>query len=89
MNDMQAFAFSVNSIRAINSRTLTGMQPQTPADSTTPDGSKFFTDSSGEIIYAHYASGAIVSKQTKQVAVRTADGDYWLGNFAGMWFRVD
>jgi hypothetical protein len=89
MNEMPAFVSSLYSSRAVNSRTLTGMQPQYPADSTTPDGSRFFTDSCGDIIYAQYASGAIVSRQPNHVAVRTADGDYWLGNFEGLWFRVD
>lgn len=89
MNDMQAFAASVYSLNTISSRTLTGMQPIAQADSTTPDGSKFFANAEGDLVYAQYASGAIVSRQSKQVAVRTADGDYWLGNFAGQWFRVD
>jgi len=89
MNDMPVFASSLYSPGAISSRTLTGMQPHSKVSSTTPDGSRFFTDACGDIIYAHYASGAIVSKQANHVAVRTADGDYWLGNFEGRWFRVD
>lgn len=89
MNDMQAFASSTYSFGAVSSRTLTGMQPHAKADSITPDGSKFFTNAMGDIIYVQYASGAIVSKQSKHVAVRTADGDYWMGDFDGRWFRVD
>ncbi|MBA3992635.1 MAG: hypothetical protein C0469_03850 [Cyanobacteria bacterium DS2.3.42] len=89
MNDMQAFASGVYSFGTVSSRSLSGMQPDSATHSITPDGSKFFTDCDGDIIYAQYASGAIVSKQSKHIAVRTADGDYWMGNFEGRWFRVD
>ncbi len=89
MNDMQAFASCTYSFAAVSSRTLTGMRPNSAANSITPDGSKFFTNADGDIIYAQYASGAIVSRQSKHVAVCTADGDYWMGNFEGRWFRLD
>ncbi len=89
MNDLLGFASSSFSFSAPVSRSLSGMQPQPAAPSVAPDGSKFFTDHNGDIVYAQYASGAIVSRQQKQVAVRTADGEYWLGDYQGRWFRVD
>lgn len=73
----------------INSRSLTNMQPASAPASITPDGSKFFTDDSGEIVFAQYASGAVVIRQPKVVAVRTADGDYWMGHSKTGWFRID
>jgi len=82
-----SFASSV--MGAISSRSLNNMQPACPPSSVTPDGSKFFTDDSGAIVYAQYASGAIVIKQPKVVAVRTADGDYWMGRSNCGWYRVD
>lgn len=88
MNHMQSFAPGAFSFGPIGSRSLSALRPAaTP--STTPDGSKFFTDSDGDIVYVQYSSGAIVSRHERHVSVRTADGDYWMGNFEGQWFRLD
>ena len=89
MFDMQGLTSRVAAAGSINSRALTSMQPSGCAQSTTPDGSTFFTNNGGEIVYAMYSSGAIVKRNLKQIAVRTADGDYWLSNDRGNWFRVD
>jgi len=80
---------AAGALGAIGSRSLVSMQPFNKPASVTPDGSKFFTDTSGDIIFAQYASGAIFIKQSKGAAVRTADGDYWMGNSNSGWHRVD
>ncbi len=87
MNEMQAFAPGALSFGAISSHSLS--QPLSAAASTTPDGSKFFTNPDGEIIYVQYASGAIMSKQANHVLVRTAYGDNLLGSLSGLWCRID
>ena len=89
MNNMPGFAASTLMFGPIASRSLSAKLPAAAADSTTPDGSKFITNQNGIIIYAEYSSGAVVRRHDRQVAVRTADGDYWMGNNEGQWFRMD
>lgn len=82
-------SFGLGQLGSVSSRSLMNMQPTCAPTSVTPDGSKFFTNDEGEIVFAHYASGAVVIKQTQRVAVRTADGDYWMGDSKTGWFRID
>lgn len=89
MNHLQGFGSIAYGFGLIKSRSLSSMQPDSHANATTPDGSRFFSDSDGNVVYAQYASGAIVSRNENHVSVRTACGDYWLGNFEGQWFRLD
>lgn len=89
MNHLQGFAASAYGLGSIASRSIRSASLGEHAKTTTPDGSNFYTDSDGDVIYAQYASGAIVSRKEKHVTVCTADGDYWMGNLKGDWFRLD
>lgn len=89
MNHLQGFAASAYGLGSITCRSISSERVGAHAKITTPDGSNFYTDSDGDVIYAQYASGAIVSRKDKHVTVCTADGDYWMGNLKGDWFRLD
>lgn len=82
-------SFGLGHMGAVSSRSLSNMQPSGAPTSVTPDGSRFFTNDAGEIVFAQYATGAVVIKRPQQVAVRTADGDYWMGHSKTGWFRID
>jgi hypothetical protein len=71
------------------SRSLESFEPSDMTPFIAPDGSKFYTDISGDIMYAEYASGAIVSMQHSIVTARTACGDHWVVSSGGLSFRVD
>lgn len=70
-------------------RSLASSEPRGIAPSVAPDGSKFYTDQNGDMVYAQYSTGAIVSILPTQVTTRTSNGDYWVVSSAGLSFRLD
>lgn len=89
MNNMPGLAASTLMFGPIASRSLRAGQPAATPSSMTLDGSNFFADNDGNIVFVEYSSGAIVSRHKRNISVRTADGDYWMGNTEGLWFRLD
>ena len=89
MNNMPGFAVSTLMFGPIASRSLGGIKQTATPGSMTLDGSKFFADNDGNIVFVEYSSGAIVSRHKGNISVRTANGDYWMGNTEGLWFRLD
>lgn len=73
----------------INTRSIGVSTELDTCECSTPDGSKFLTDSNGDIIFANYASGAVVSIHARYSAVRTDAGDFWIINAGGRAFRLD
>lgn len=73
----------------IQSRSLESLEPKGIEPTVTPDGSKFYKDACGELIYAKYSTGAIVSLHPDRTTALTADGDYWFVNSFGLSTRVD
>ncbi|MBX9947644.1 MAG: hypothetical protein K2Y39_00640 [Candidatus Obscuribacterales bacterium] len=73
----------------IQRRSLSSFEPEGVAPCITPDGSKFYTDQNGEMVYAQYSSGAIISIQPTHVTTRTSNGDYWVVSSSGLSFRLD
>lgn len=89
MNECPKLDAAVFFMNRIKSRSLTSFEPQGIEPKVTPDGSKFYLDSFGEISYARYSNGAIVSIHANNVTTRTADGDYWFVSSGGLSSRVD
>ncbi len=84
--DFQASAYYFTNFQ---SRSLASLQPRTIKPFVTEDGSKLYYDCDGEIVYALYSTGAVVSIHPNNVAARTASGDYWMVGPNGNSFRVD
>jgi len=81
-------AVSATFTAAIQSRTIKPYSGLS-APTRTPDGSLFYSDGNGEVAYAQYATGAIVSIHPNLTTTRTASGDYWIVNSAGCALRLD
>jgi len=89
MNDALDFQASAFYFTNFQSRSLAALQPKTIKPVVTEDGSKFYYDCDGEIVYALYSTGAVVCIHPNSVATRTAQGDYWMVGPNGNSFRVD
>ncbi len=87
----EAFNFRASALCYVNfqRRSLASLEPQDVLPQVTADGSKIFRDSDGEIVFASYASGAVVCFRANAVTARTASGDYWMVGPRGNSFRVD
>ena len=73
----------------VQSRSLASLQPHGVKPTVAEDGSKFYCDSDGEVVFAVYSTGAVVSILPDHVTALTAAGDYWLVGANGQSFRVD
>jgi len=73
----------------IQRRSLATFEPHAIAPCVTADGSKFYTDANGDMLYAKYSSGAIVSFHHRYVTAHMPCGDYWFVSSAGLSFRID
>lgn len=89
MDEMLAFEASTLYYANSQSRSLASLEPQGIKPIVARDGSKFYCDSKGEIIFAMYSTGAIVSIRPESVSAMTANGDYWMVGANGQSFRVD
>jgi len=89
MDELLAFEASTHYYANAQSRSLGSLEPKGIKPIVASDGSKFYCDSKGEIIFAVYSTGAIVSIRPESVAARTANGDYWMVGANGQSFRVD
>jgi hypothetical protein len=89
MNEALNFQASAYYFTNFQSRSLAALQPRTIKPVVTEDGSKFYYDCDGAIVYALYSTGAVVSIHPNNVAARTASGDYWMVGPNGNSFRVD
>ena len=63
--------------------------PSLASPQIAPDGSHFYSNSAGDLVFAEYSSGAVVSILKELTAVRTAGGDFWIVNSSGFSFRMD
>lgn len=89
MDEMLAFEASTHYYGNFKSRSLATLEPQGIKPIVAKDGSKFYCDGNGEIVFALYATGAVVSIRPESVSARTANGDYWMVGANGSSFRVD
>ena len=89
MDEILAFEASRLYYANFQSRSLASLEPQDIKPIIARDGSKFYCDSTGEIVFALYSTGAVVSIRPEAVSARIADGDYWMVGANGNSFRVD
>ena len=54
-----------------------------------PDGTKICCNSSGDVIFADYASGVKLARHENYVICTNAEGEHWLRDKRLVWYKID
>jgi hypothetical protein len=54
-----------------------------------PDGTRVICDQTGNIVFAHYSSGATVMRFNEFVVCSNQFGEHWFCDRHYSWFRID
>jgi hypothetical protein len=82
-----AFGLSIDASQ-VKSHTIAPLS-SLAAPQVAPDGSRFYSDNAGKLVFAEYSTGAIVCIHPHMTAVRTTGGDHWVVDASGFSYRLD